>query len=152
MENLNDKVWYRFLKVVFIIAFIVFNFIAFSFAFPQKYVYKCNDGKIIPLSHNLAINDIYNFRVDKECDPNVVVPTYDKNGNYTNENMRYYTSNYHGVYVMDYLNSLWFTPLTFLSVWLLFWLILRMFFYIAIKEKFLSGRLVNIIKGVFVKK
>jgi hypothetical protein len=146
MENLNDKIWYRFLKVVFIITFIMFQFATLFFAFPQKYVYRCNDGKIIPLSHNSTINDSYSFRVDKECDPNVAVPTYDKDGNYTNESMRNYVSNYRGVYVIDYLNSLWFTPLVFLSIWLFFWLISRIFFYVVAKDKFLSGRIVNYFK------
>lgn len=152
MESLNDKVWYRLLKVIFIITFIISQFIAFSFAFPKKYVFMCETGKIIPFSHNSSLNDSWYYRVDKECDPNVVVPIFDKNGNFINENMNNYVHNYTGVFVTDYLNSLWFVPLVFLSIWLFFWLISRLFFYIFIKEKFISGRLVNIIKGIFIKK
>lgn len=150
MENLNNKVWYRFLKVVFIISFIVVNLSALPFAFHQKYVYRCNNGKIIPYSSSSNIDDLY--RVDKECDPNVIVPTFDEYGNYTEEYMRYYIGNYHGTYVIDYLNSLWFTPLVFLSIWLFFWLVSRLFFYIFIKEKFLTGKMASVVKGVFTKR
>ncbi|MCX6722995.1 MAG: hypothetical protein NT094_02885 [Candidatus Staskawiczbacteria bacterium] len=79
MENLNDKVWYRFLKVVFIIAFIGYQVGVIYSTFPTVSVYRCNNGKIVPFSHNnYAINDVYDYRVNKECDPNVIVPTFDK--------------------------------------------------------------------------
>jgi len=153
MENLNDKVWYRLLKVIFIIAFLITLPFALFSDVPTKAVYRCNNsGKIIPFSHNSTINDVLSFRVDKECNPNVVVPTYGEDGNYTEAWMRSYVSNYQAVNIIDYWEVIWFYPLMFFSVCFLFWLISRIFFYVVTKDKFLSGRLVNMLKKPFTKK
>lgn len=152
MQNLNDKSWYRLLKVIFIIAFIVSQLSALSFSIAQKPVYKCDNGKIIPLSHNSTLTDSWNYRVDKECDPTITTPTFDKNGNFKEEWMHSYASNYHLIYVTDYLNSIWLIPLTFLAISFWFWIISRIFFYVVAKDKFLSGRLVDMLKRTFYQK
>lgn len=156
MENLNDKVWYRFLKVVFIIAFLIIQITGVSSVlesgfFKSNYI-QCDNGKELNrYDYPKDVSDEVVINTSKICDENYVPET--KKLNLSSGNTFSYTIGNYKMKTRDTVEGLLFSGgIVFLGISIFFWLISRLFFYIFIKEKFFSGRLVNTIKGIFIKK
>jgi hypothetical protein len=83
MENLNDKVWYRLLKVIFIFAFILVQGYIITTVWdspPTKKFINCDNGKIFDyMAYNISSNDYW----EKKCDPDFV-PSRPSEGNFKN--------------------------------------------------------------------
>ena len=72
MENFNDKVWYRLLKVIFIIAFVFFQVVSCIIVFeiygtkeiaPQSFQ---EVGKLVKYVYGEYLADEYLFEIDKD--------------------------------------------------------------------------------------
>lgn len=138
MKNLKDKSWYRLLKVIFIIAFIFLQYIAIISAPTNKTIIKCSNGKEFPIElYDVTEKDI--FAPDKACDPNVVLPEIDKNGNFIGISLKEYAANQNWQYdqAIDYKATIVNCFISFITISFLFWIISRIFFYVFAKENFL---------------
>lgn len=147
MENLNDKSWYRLLKVFFIITFIVIQglIIVSIWESPvtREFIF-CDNGKVFQYTtYNLS--DTYYW--EKKCDANFV-PRETKVQEASPRNLLagFKNVNFRSVYKTDYLKTFAIVGLPTLIICILFWLVSRIFFYVFIKDKFLAGRIVDLSK------
>ncbi len=147
MENLNDKSWYRFLKVIFIISFIVvqsFAIVSFWNDAPVKSFVKCDNGKILEYE-TYDISDNYYWA--KKCDPNFVAQTSESHFKNLLDGLTWNLE-----YEKDYQATYLSLCVIFFIISMFFWLVARIFFYVVAKDKFLSGRLVDFLKKLLITK
>lgn len=151
MENLNDKSWYRLLKVIFIISFILTQGSAIFSAWDHpltKSLVNCNNGKVFEYT-TYDFSDSYYW--DRKCDSNFT-PIETGKGNFGNMLVYMENINHKIEHKTDYFGTSLMILLFALIICIPFWLISRIFFYVVVKDKFFSGRLVEIIKKSLTKK
>jgi hypothetical protein len=152
MENLNEKVWYRLLKVVFIITFILIQIIGVgaiwsSLKYEKSEValyFECyyTSKEISPETWNNYRNSGTNITMHEMCGDNL-----------SEENSRALDAGkwiYQDKYNVKTLVG--FSLLTFLVISFIFWLISRVSLYIYAKDKFFSGKMINEIRKAIPKK
>ncbi|KKP32471.1 MAG: hypothetical protein A2312_02910 [Candidatus Staskawiczbacteria bacterium RIFOXYB2_FULL_32_9] len=163
MENFNDKVWYRLLKVIFIIAFVFFQVVSCIIVFeiygtkeiaPQSFQ---EVGKLVKYVYG-EYNDLSDELVGKNLYENNISAWFDfasSSGksdfkNVNGKQWRKVNIDYQDKYTTQ--QKLLYCLIPFLIISVIFWFISRLFFYIFIKENFFSGKLVNLIRKPFIKK
>lgn len=157
MENLNDKSWYRLLKVIFIISFVLAQgislLIVYYFNYETLSFIRCNNGKeFINPYEGIAL---YKFSNQNDLSNRCQYTTnYQSGFNPLDYGAVPTQLPYREVTKYNHLTSsgLHIYAITLFIIFVFFWLISRIFFYVVAKDKFLSGRLVNLIKKPFIKK
>jgi len=167
MQNLNDKSWYRLLKVIFVIAFLLIQIISIggtAFILSAESVISPQTVEKV----GQLVKDIYPQYQDMQNE-NFGRKIYEKSYGLWSD-FTYYISysgyntqiskdgkvfdkikiEYQGKFNRLQIIGFCLIPLTMVSI--IFWLVSRIFFYVVAKDKFLSGRLVNMLKKPFTKK
>ena len=157
MENLNQKIWYRAIKVLFILLFLVvqiFSYIIVSSSFSEKVeIVKCDNGKEFESPYPFDI-----FTVQKVCTGSSFIPKTEPepySDDLINEIRKNAGSRWEKYYSFggEYglLSFITFEKdrytlikkvscvgLSIIVISFIFWLISRIFFYVVLGEGFIK--------------